>query len=152
MPADQNEVKRIADQAMRGRSKVRILVAVWSILLLVSFFSSISNSLPLGLLQSLVGTFILAAWYLGHNWARILFGCYSLLYTVPFLALAVWGLGYPSTYWLAAVGLPCAVLMGVSGVGIFRSKDMRAYLWYRREKRRREQVSAAEALETEIQE
>ena len=140
-----NEVKWTVEQVKRGRLPVRIILAMWGISIALSLLESFAIEQVAGFLKSVVAAFLLGAWYLGYNWARIVSGCYLLLGTVMFLALVV-----HAPPWLGIVGLIGAILTGIAGVGLLRSKNMRAYLWYLHEKRTRKQKKALEELETEI--
>ena len=150
MPTATNEVKWTVEQVKGGRLPVRLILAIWVISIALSLLVSFAAGQPAGVIISVVAAGLMVSWYWGYNWARIVSGCYFLLGVVRFLALAIWGLANPSTYWLAIVGIIGAILMGVAGVNLMRSKNIRAYLWYLREKRTREQKTALEELEAEI--
>lgn len=146
-----NKVEWTVEQVKRGRLPVRVVVVVWTVLIVLPLLNGFLTGEPVGFTVSVMTAIVAGFWYVGENWARIIAGCYFLFLTIGFIGLIITGLGdlFTTSYWPLIAGIAGTIFTGVVGVSLLRSKNMRAYLWYLGEKRKREDKKEIEELEAE---
>ena len=128
-----NNVNWTTEQVVRGRWPVRIVVAVWGVLIL----AGLVTGFPLGIIGVILSAGLSITWYRGYNWARIVSGLYFLCISIWFISFAIsiysnevlQGAPFLEIF-LLVIGIAGATLLGAAGLGLVWSKNMEAYIWY----------------------